>query len=44
VLYNVSGGKMYKGAGSGTVVCTWSGDRLSAVELAATVWFVEHPY
>jgi hypothetical protein len=26
------------------VVCNWSGDRLSAVELAATVWFVEHPY
>ena len=43
-VFNISSGKLYEGSGRGKVLLNWDGDRLSEVELAATIWLTQHPY
>jgi len=43
VLYNLSGSRLYRGAGSSDVACNWSGASVGTNELAAVVWLVEQP-
>jgi hypothetical protein len=44
MIFNVSGGKLFRGSGSSDVACNWSSGRLSVTELAAAVWLLGHPY